>query len=174
MEVSRSLHMFFRVLRIRDVYPGSDFFHTGSRIHGRQDPGSQIRIRKKRTWVSLSQKQDPGCSSQIPDLDIFPSRIHIQGSKRHRIPVLWIRIQEKRNWSKSGQKQQPARLKKYQQTKRITDLYLKGNVDVTKWLIPLTRMSTWTAVQSLIGHMTVTVRAKTRTEQITGTVRYQT
>jgi hypothetical protein len=26
MEVSRSLTMFFQVLRIRDVYPGSDFF----------------------------------------------------------------------------------------------------------------------------------------------------
>jgi hypothetical protein len=29
-----------RVLRIRDVYPGSDFFHPGSRIQSWQDPGS--------------------------------------------------------------------------------------------------------------------------------------
>ncbi len=30
------------VLRIRDVYPGSDFFHPGSRIQGWQDSGFRI------------------------------------------------------------------------------------------------------------------------------------
>jgi hypothetical protein len=45
------------VLRSRDVYPGSKFFHPGSRIQGKKDSGSQIRIRIK--------EYDPGCSSLI-------------------------------------------------------------------------------------------------------------
>jgi hypothetical protein len=35
------------VLRIRDVSPESEFFHTGSWIQGQQDSGSRIRIRIK-------------------------------------------------------------------------------------------------------------------------------
>jgi hypothetical protein len=35
------------VLRIRDVYPGSEFFYPGSRIQGQKDSGSRIRIRTK-------------------------------------------------------------------------------------------------------------------------------
>jgi hypothetical protein len=37
------------VLRIRDVYPGSDFFHfhPGSRIQRQKDSGSRIQIRIK-------------------------------------------------------------------------------------------------------------------------------
>jgi hypothetical protein len=46
--ISYSLH--FRgqpVLRIRDVYPGSEFFHPRSRIQGPKDSGSRTRIRIK-------------------------------------------------------------------------------------------------------------------------------
>ncbi len=32
---------------IRDVYPGSELFHPGSRIQGQKDSGSRIRIRMK-------------------------------------------------------------------------------------------------------------------------------
>jgi hypothetical protein len=35
------------VLRIRDVYPGSEFFHAGPRIQGQKDSGPRIRIRIK-------------------------------------------------------------------------------------------------------------------------------
>ncbi len=57
------------VLRIRDVYPGSEFFHPGSEFFPSRDLG----------------KYDPGCSSRIRILIFYSSRI--QGSKRHRIPV---------------------------------------------------------------------------------------
>jgi hypothetical protein len=35
------------VLWIHDVYPGSEFFHPRSRIQGKKDSGSRIRIRIK-------------------------------------------------------------------------------------------------------------------------------
>jgi hypothetical protein len=35
------------VLRIRDVYPGSELLHLGSLIQGQKDSGSRIRIRIK-------------------------------------------------------------------------------------------------------------------------------
>jgi hypothetical protein len=35
------------VLRIRDAYPGSEFFHPESRIQGQKDFRSQIRILNK-------------------------------------------------------------------------------------------------------------------------------
>jgi hypothetical protein len=35
------------VLRIQNVYPGSEFFRPGSRIQGQKDSGSWIRIRIK-------------------------------------------------------------------------------------------------------------------------------
>jgi hypothetical protein len=38
-------HGFSSMLRIRDVYPGSEFF--SSRIRGQKDPGARIRISKK-------------------------------------------------------------------------------------------------------------------------------
>jgi hypothetical protein len=61
------------VLRIRDVSPESEFFHTGSWIQGQQDSGSRIRIRIKeflglKLFLS-SRKNYLECSSRIPDLD---------------------------------------------------------------------------------------------------------
>jgi hypothetical protein len=62
----------FAVLRIRDVYPGSDFFP--SRIPDQNfsipDPGSaskNLGILTQEKWFLSSRKYDPGCSSQIPD-----------------------------------------------------------------------------------------------------------
>jgi hypothetical protein len=36
------------VLRVRDVFPGSEFFHPRSRIQGQKDSGSRIRIKEFR------------------------------------------------------------------------------------------------------------------------------
>ncbi len=36
--------MFLAVLRIRDVYPGIEFFHPGSRVKYIPDPGSALNI----------------------------------------------------------------------------------------------------------------------------------
>jgi hypothetical protein len=71
---------FRAVLRIRDVYPGSDFFFV---------PDPRIRIKEfkffiPKKWFLWSRKYDPGCSSRIRILTFHPSRI--QRSKRHRIP----------------------------------------------------------------------------------------
>ncbi len=73
------------MLRIRDVYPGSDFFPSRIRTVSIPDPGSsskKLRILNK--WFLSSKKYDPGCSSRIRMLTFYPSRI--QGSKRHPIP----------------------------------------------------------------------------------------
>ncbi len=71
------------VLRIQCVYPGYEFFNPVSRV-------------KKRFWIRItelgiltlklflsSRKNNLGCSPRIRNF--FPSRIRIQGSKRHRI-----------------------------------------------------------------------------------------
>jgi hypothetical protein len=60
------------VLRIRDVYPGSEYFP--SRIQGLKD--SRIRIRIKE-FKYIKQKErsrnyDPGCSSRIRILIFLP------------------------------------------------------------------------------------------------------
>ncbi len=77
------------VLRIRDVYPGSDFFHPWFRI--RFFP-SRIHVKDFRYFnpknFLSSRKNDAGCSSRI--LIFYPSRI--QGSRRH-----WIRIRSTDN-----------------------------------------------------------------------------
>jgi hypothetical protein len=87
------------VLRIRDVYPGSEFFP--SRIPGQKDSRIWIRIRikefnyfnPKKCFFLSSRKYDPGCSTrnQTPDLDLDFLPIpdpgsRVQGSKKHRIP----------------------------------------------------------------------------------------
>ncbi len=72
------------------VYPGSEFFHPGSRIKKISDPGSGSASKKKLFTLKLllnSWKYDPGCLSRI----IFGFFTHpgsmIQGSKRHRIRI---------------------------------------------------------------------------------------
>ncbi len=84
------------VLRIREVYPGSDFFP--SRIPDPNfpipDSGSaskNLSFLTPKKWFLSSRKYDPGCSSRIPDPDPYSLSISdpgswIQGSKRHRIP----------------------------------------------------------------------------------------
>jgi hypothetical protein len=80
------------VWRIRNVYPGSDFFPSRILTVSIPDPGSLsknlsiLTPKKAKKWFLCSKKYDPGCSSRIPDpdADFLPSRI--QGSKRHPIP----------------------------------------------------------------------------------------
>jgi hypothetical protein len=64
------------VWRIRDVYPGSEFSHPGSRITD-HDTKISISTHKKQNWFVSSKKYDAGCSSRItdPDADFLPSRI---------------------------------------------------------------------------------------------------
>ncbi len=65
------------MLRIRDVYPGSDFFPSRIPDPNCLHPGSRIRIKefkyfnpkKPKKWFLSSWKYDPGCSSRIPDPD---------------------------------------------------------------------------------------------------------
>ncbi len=88
----RNKKEYLSALRIRDVYPGSDFFPLGSRI--RTFP-YRIRIKEFKyfnpKWLLSSRKYDPGCSSWIPDprsgsiLFTQPGS-WIQGSKRHPDP----------------------------------------------------------------------------------------
>ncbi len=64
------------MLRIRVVYPGSDFFP--SRIPDRGSKNLSIFSTKKK-FLS-SRKYDPGCSSRIRILIFFLSRIRIQNT----------------------------------------------------------------------------------------------
>ncbi len=56
--------MFCAVLWIWDVYPGSEFFHPGSRVKKKENSGSRIRIvefeclKPKKTVSKLSEKWD--------------------------------------------------------------------------------------------------------------------
>jgi hypothetical protein len=61
------------VLRIRDVYSGSEFFLPGSRIQGQKDSGSASKNITQKIVSKLSE-YDAGCSSPIPDpyLDFLP------------------------------------------------------------------------------------------------------
>ncbi len=75
-----------KVLRIPDVYPGSEFFH----------PGSRIRIKEfkyfftPKNWFPSLRNFDPGehpgSGSRIRILIFINPGSRIQGSKRHRIP----------------------------------------------------------------------------------------
>ncbi len=110
--------MLHLVLRIRDVYPRSDFFpsripdpgswipdpnclHSGSRIHIKQF--KYFNPKKPKKWFLSSRKYDPGCSSRIPDTDADFLPIpdpRSRGSKRHRIPdpdpQHWLHLTEPR------------------------------------------------------------------------------
>ncbi len=70
------------LLRIRDAYPGSEFFPF--RIHGQKDSGSAYINSSSFKPKICSWKYDPGCSSRIRILVFYPSRI--RGSNRHRCP----------------------------------------------------------------------------------------
>jgi hypothetical protein len=69
--------------------PNPTFFHPGSRIRicSIPDPGfasKELQYFNPKKWFLSSRKYNPGCSSRIRILTLYPSRI--QGSKRHRIP----------------------------------------------------------------------------------------
>ncbi len=87
------------VLRIRDVYPGSDFFPSRILI-------KEFKYFNLRKWFISSRKYDPGCSSRIRTQTFYPS--WIQGSKRHRIPdpdpQYWLCIRKSNSLTKSRQK----------------------------------------------------------------------
>jgi hypothetical protein len=75
------------VWRIRDVYPGSDFFPSRIQTVSIPDPGSEsknLSILTPKKWFLSSRKYDPGCSSRIPDpdADFYPSRIPDPGVKK--------------------------------------------------------------------------------------------
>jgi hypothetical protein len=107
------------VLRIRDVYPGSDFFPTRIkssiadpgclsriRLFSIPDPGSQIRIFpsgsririkelkyfNQKKWFLCSRKYDTGCSSRIPDPDPYFLPIPDPEVKKAPDPGSQIRI----------------------------------------------------------------------------------
>ena len=67
------------MLRIRDVYPGSDFFPSRIRTVSIPDPGSAsknlsiLTPKKTKKWFPSSRKYDPGCSSRIQMLTFYPS-----------------------------------------------------------------------------------------------------
>ncbi len=76
------------VLRARDVYPGSEFFHPGSRVKKIPDPGSQTRIHIKKievfvthTIVSKLSAIWSGMSSRIPILIFYPFWISGPGTR---------------------------------------------------------------------------------------------
>jgi hypothetical protein len=62
------------VLRIRDVYPGSEFFPSRIRI-------KQFNNVTQKLFLS-SRKYDPGCSPRIPDPDFHPLWIPDPGVKK--------------------------------------------------------------------------------------------
>ncbi len=95
------------MLRIRDVYPGSEFFHPGSELSPSRiptvsipDPGSRIRIKefkcynpkKPKKWFISSRKNDPGCLSRIPDPDADFLPIPDPGSRGQKGTGSQIRI----------------------------------------------------------------------------------
>jgi hypothetical protein len=79
------------VLRIRDVYPGSDFFPSRIPDLNCLYPGSRTRIKEfkyfnPKKWFLSSRKYDPGCSSRIRMLTFYPSRIPDPGVKKEPDP----------------------------------------------------------------------------------------
>jgi hypothetical protein len=88
-EMGGSWPVMSAVLRIRDVYPGSDFSiqDPGSRDKKIPDPGSgsaskNLSIFNTKKLFLSSRKYDPGCSSRIRIQIFYPSRIPDPGVKK--------------------------------------------------------------------------------------------
>jgi hypothetical protein len=67
--------------------PGSEFFHPGSRILIKE-----LKYFNQKKWFLSSRKYDPGCSSRIRILTLYPSRIPKgpePGSGSATLFVLW-------------------------------------------------------------------------------------
>jgi hypothetical protein len=67
------------MLRIRDIYPGSEFFSIPDQNFSILDPGSaskEFKYFNAKKWFQSSRKYDPGCSSRIripgPDPGFLP------------------------------------------------------------------------------------------------------
>jgi hypothetical protein len=83
------------VLRIRDFYPGSEFFPSRIPDPGQKDSGSRIRIRiqefkyfKTKKLLLSSRKYDPGSSTKVRIPDPVLDFLHIPdpGSRVKRAP----------------------------------------------------------------------------------------
>jgi hypothetical protein len=72
------------VLRIRDVYLGSEFLHPGSRGKKIPDPEYESKNSSIFSLFLSSRNNDLGCSSRI--WIFFPSQIPDPGAKKHLIP----------------------------------------------------------------------------------------
>ncbi len=66
-------------LRIRDVYPESDFFRPGSELFPSRIRIEEFKYFKPKKLYLSSREYDLGCSSRIRILIFYPSRI--SGSK---------------------------------------------------------------------------------------------
>jgi hypothetical protein len=82
------------LLRIPDVYPGSEFFHPGSQVKKIPDPGSGSASKNlsifnsKNCFLSprnMIRDVHPGSGSRIRILTLYPSRILDPGSRTFRI-----------------------------------------------------------------------------------------
>ncbi len=86
----KSLYLVISVLRILDVYPGSDIFHPGSKVDKIPDPYPhqwiEVFFTKIWSWVLKNKIWDVHPGSRILALDFLPSRIPYPGVKNHRIP----------------------------------------------------------------------------------------
>jgi hypothetical protein len=75
------------VLQIRDVSPGSEFFNPGSRTQGRKESRLGSVTKNFSTYIlylthkSVTKLLEIWKEIFIPDTEIFPSRIWIQGQK---------------------------------------------------------------------------------------------
>ncbi len=80
--------MLASVLRIRDVYPGSDFFPSRIRTVSIPDPGSSsknlsiLTPKKSKKMVSKLKQIWSGLFIPDPDADFLPSRIPDPGVKK--------------------------------------------------------------------------------------------
>ena len=94
IEIHLGSHHLNAVLRIRDVYPGSEFFpscipdpNLSSRIPDLGSASKNSSILIPQLLFLTSHKYDPGCSIRIWILIFFTHPgFRIQGSKRCQIP----------------------------------------------------------------------------------------
>jgi hypothetical protein len=90
-DVSKDFIQFVTVLRIRDVYPGSEFFHPGSRVKKASDPGYATATKNLSIFNPNNCHQALGnmirdvyCGSSDQGFSPIPDL----GIKEHRIPDL--------------------------------------------------------------------------------------
>ncbi len=72
-EVSLSIELKKSVLRIRYVYPGSEFFHPGFGFFPSRIRIKEFKYFKPKKLFLSTRKYDSGCSSRILILIFYPS-----------------------------------------------------------------------------------------------------